>query len=70
MRKVFGWILDPYVHIFLIGLLLVRLAMGFGGDDPAGSARAAAGESAQEAEWPWYESDHLAVKLPAHPLAE
>jgi hypothetical protein len=34
MKAVFGWLSDPYVHVFAVGLVLVRLAMGVGGDEP------------------------------------
>ena len=34
MKAVLGWVSDPYVHVFLVGLLLVRLATGTGGGEP------------------------------------
>lgn len=33
MKKLIGWVCDPYVHMILIGLLLVRLAMGTNAED-------------------------------------
>ena len=38
MKAVLGWLADPYVHMFAVGLGLVWLAMGSGGDAaPVGS---------------------------------
>ena len=33
MKTLLGWILDPYLHVLLIGLLLVWVAMGWGADE-------------------------------------
>ena len=30
MKILLGWLCDPYVHVFLIGLVLARLAMDAG----------------------------------------
>jgi hypothetical protein len=38
MKAVLGWLKDPYIHIFVVGLVLVRLAMGTGGDESADPA--------------------------------
>lgn len=38
MKTLLGWLCDPYVHILVIGLILVRLAMGSGTE---GSSRRA-----------------------------
>lgn len=35
MKAILGWLCDPYVHIVAVGLILIRLAMGFGGDASA-----------------------------------
>lgn len=37
MRSLIGWVSDPYVHIAIICVVLLRLAMAAGGDDLAGS---------------------------------
>jgi hypothetical protein len=37
MKAILGWFCDPYVHMLLVGLVLVRLAMGTGGDEPIAS---------------------------------
>jgi hypothetical protein len=67
MRKAFGWIFDPYVHVFLIGLLLVRLAMGAGADDPVDKGRPTATDYALESDGPsppsWGAQERLASKL-------
>jgi hypothetical protein len=34
MKAVVGWLCDPYIHLLVVGLVLVRLAMGAGGDRP------------------------------------
>lgn len=33
MKAVVGWLCDPYVHMLVVGLVLVRLAIGAGGDE-------------------------------------
>jgi hypothetical protein len=37
MKAILGWFCDPYVHMLLVGLVLVRMAMGAGGDEPVSS---------------------------------
>ena len=32
MRVLLNSLADPYLHLFLVGIFLVRLAMGLGGD--------------------------------------
>jgi len=42
MKAVVGWLCDPYVHMLVVGLVLLLLAMGGGGDE-AGEGRGATG---------------------------
>jgi hypothetical protein len=33
MKAVLSWVSDPYVHMIVVALILVRLAMGAGGGE-------------------------------------
>ena len=39
MKTMVGFLREPYLHVFLIGLLLVRLAMSSGTNEPARTSR-------------------------------
>jgi hypothetical protein len=41
MKVLLGWLCDPYVHVFMIGLLLIRLAMGSSPDRQVSSPNTA-----------------------------
>jgi hypothetical protein len=40
MKSVVNWLCDPYLHLILVGLVLVRFAMSFGLDESQQAADA------------------------------
>ena len=41
MKALLGWLCDPYIHVILIGLLLIWLAMGSSPDPQVSSSHTA-----------------------------
>lgn len=39
MKTVQGWLSDPYVHVFVVGLILTRLAIGAASEDGRAEAK-------------------------------
>ena len=39
MKTLLGWLCDPYIHVLVISLVLMRMAMAPVGDEPEGQAR-------------------------------
>ena len=39
MKTLLGWLCDPYLHVIVIGLVLMRMALAASGEEPASQAR-------------------------------
>lgn len=64
MTKAFRLLGEPYVHVIIIALVLVRLASGTGGEAPRGRGTVAVVQPAGEDPL-WQEADHVSARLNA-----